>query len=322
VLTHLDLCSGIGGFALAARWAGLQTIGFCEIDPWCQKVLAKHWPGVPQHGDLKSLQAALALEWAGEYGRVDLITGGYPCQPFSVAGQRKGSDDDRHLWPHILELIKGIRPRWCLFENVAGHITLGLDTVLSDLEAEGYSCWPAVIPAMAAGAKHRRDRVWIIASTQALAHSHNTGWSKHSRAITIQSQYTAAQCGSENWARGAWQTERSLGNALDGISRWLAESRGGGLLPFWIECELCEDLWCLTHAMHVYECQCGSPGDDSWFVGPGIANPWHSDWERGCPRVTEGEKQRTQKLKALGNAIVPQIAYQLMVSMLMAENQK
>ncbi len=157
-MKHLDLFSGIGGFALAARWVGWETVGFCEIDPYCQKVLRKHWPDVPIYEDIRELDGRTV-------GHVDIITGGYPCQPFSVAGKRRGEADDRHLWPEFARLIQEIRPRWVVGENVAGHISMGLDSVLSDLEGCGYSHETFVIPACAVGAPHRRYRVWIIGYT-------------------------------------------------------------------------------------------------------------------------------------------------------------
>jgi DNA (cytosine-5)-methyltransferase 1 len=138
-LRHLDLFSGIGGFALAARRVGWETVGFCEVDPFCRAVLRKHWPDVPIHPDVRELTADAV-------GSVDIITGGYPCQPFSYAGERRGTDDDRHLWPEFARLIRELRPRWAVGENVAGHITMGLDAVLIDLEGLGYSWEAFVIP--------------------------------------------------------------------------------------------------------------------------------------------------------------------------------
>jgi DNA (cytosine-5)-methyltransferase 1 len=152
----LDLFSGIGGFALAARNVGWQTVAFCESEPFCQAVLRKHWPDVPIHPDVRTLTGDAV-------GSVDIITGGYPCQPFSLAGKRGGSDDDRHLWPEFARLIRELRPRWVLGENVAGHITLGLDDVLADLEGLGYAWEAFVIPAVAVDARHRRERLWIAA---------------------------------------------------------------------------------------------------------------------------------------------------------------
>ena len=153
----LDLFSGIGGFSLGLERAGFETVAFCEIDPYCRKVLKKHWPEVPIFEDIRKLNG-------DEVDDIGLICGGYPCQPFSCAGKREGKNDDRHLWPEMYRIIKAIRPRWVIAENVAGHISMGLDTVLSDLEAEGYTCWTFVIPACAVDAKHRRDRVWIVAN--------------------------------------------------------------------------------------------------------------------------------------------------------------
>ena len=160
-LKVLDLFSGIGGFSLGLeRTGGFETVAFCEIEKYPRKVLAKHWPDVPIYEDVKKLTHEQLQ--ADGLGRIDIITAGYPCQPFSAAGQRRGKEDDRHLWPEVKRLMATVRPRWGLFENVAGHISMGLDEVLSDLENEGYAAWPCVIPACAVNAVHRRDRVWII----------------------------------------------------------------------------------------------------------------------------------------------------------------
>jgi DNA (cytosine-5)-methyltransferase 1 len=157
-LRHLDLFSGIGGFALAARMiGGFETVAFCEIDRYAQKVLKKNFPGIPISSDILTLDSQ-------DYAPVDLITGGYPCQPFSSAGKRNGENDHRHLWPEMLRCIERARPTWIVSENVIGHVTLGLDQVLSDLDTLGYTTQPLVIPACAVGAPHRRDRVWIIAN--------------------------------------------------------------------------------------------------------------------------------------------------------------
>ena len=153
---HLDLFSGIGGFALAAKWAGFRTITFCEWDKFCQKVLRKNFPDVPIFGDIRELDGT-------KYKGVELLTGGFPCQPFSIAGKQKGKDDDRYLWPEMLRIISEAQPTWIIGENVAGIVNMALDQVLIDLEAQGYAAWPFIIPACAVGAPHRRDRVWILA---------------------------------------------------------------------------------------------------------------------------------------------------------------
>ena len=157
----LDLFSGIGGFALGLERAGMETIAFCEYDEKARLVLKKHWPDVPMYNDVRTLTGE-QLEKDG-ITDIGLICGGYPCQPFSVAGKRKGQADDRHLWPEFFRLIKEIRPTWVIAENVAGHINMGLEDVLADLESEGYQCQTFLIPACAVDAFHRRDRVWIVA---------------------------------------------------------------------------------------------------------------------------------------------------------------
>jgi len=164
----LDLFSGIGNFSLGLRWAGMRTVAFCEIEKFPRSVLKKHWPDIPIFQDVRDLHVEDLPE------AVDLICGGYPCQPFSYAGERRGTRDHRHLWPEVMRLIRefhaaGHKPDWCLFENVAGHVTLGLDQVLFDLEREGYSVWTIIVPACAVNAPHRRDRVWIIAKRRQAA---------------------------------------------------------------------------------------------------------------------------------------------------------
>lgn len=158
-LRILDLFSGIGGFSLGLeKTGGFETIAFCEIEEFPCKILAKHWPNVPIYKDVRTLDAT-------QLGRIDVITGGYPCQPFSHAGKRLGAEDDRHLWPEMRRLIKELRPAWVIGENVAGHISMGLDDVLFDLDALGYSAQAFVIPACAVNAPHRRDRVWIVGNS-------------------------------------------------------------------------------------------------------------------------------------------------------------
>ena len=137
--------------------AGMTCAGPVEIDEYCNRVLEKHWPAVPRWRDVKEINPA-------DLPAVELICGGYPCQPFSLSGERRGQEDDRHLWPFIFSIIAQKKPAWCLFENVVGHVTLGLDQVLSDLESLGYATWPLIIPACAVGALHQRDRIWIMAN--------------------------------------------------------------------------------------------------------------------------------------------------------------
>ena len=128
----------------------------CEIDPFCRKVLREHWPKVPLFGDVREVSGAYV-------GAIDVIYGGYPCQPFSSAGSRRGEKDPRYLWPHFMRLVGELRPTWVIGENVAGHISLGLDAVLHDLESAAYTARTFCIPAGAVGAPHRRYRVFVVA---------------------------------------------------------------------------------------------------------------------------------------------------------------
>jgi len=155
-MTVGSLFSGIGGFDLGLERAGMTIKWQVEIDDFCNKVLEKHWPDVKRYRDIKELRG-------DELEPVDLICGGFPCQPFSTAGKRRSKEDDRYLWPEMLRVIRAVRPNWIIGENVAGIVSLALDDVLSDLESEGYSCQSFIIPACAVNAPHRRDRVWIIA---------------------------------------------------------------------------------------------------------------------------------------------------------------
>ena len=181
----LDLFSGIGGFSYAAEKlvGGYKTVAFCEMDEFCQKVLQKHWPEIPIYDDVRTLDAT-------RLGRIDIVTGGYPCQPFSQAGKRQGEKDERHLWPEMLRIIKSCKPRYVVAENVAGHVNMGLDQVLTDLEDQGYTTRPIIIPACAKNAPHRRDRVWIIGE---LTTNTNNSGNRASRGNINKEQQTIEQ---------------------------------------------------------------------------------------------------------------------------------
>lgn len=200
-IRHLDLFSGIGGFALAGRMAWgdrHEVVAFCDNDAFCQNVLMKNFPNVPIYGDIKELTIGrLAanserqrpvqreqqgrprhqeeLPARGDFPRIDLLTGGFPCQPFSHAGKKRGDKDDRFLWPEMLRVIRETRPTWVVGENVAGIINMALDQVCLDLENEGYEVQPFVIPACALNAPHRRDRVWIVGRRTAARDAEGVG---------------------------------------------------------------------------------------------------------------------------------------------------
>jgi DNA (cytosine-5)-methyltransferase 1 len=160
----LDLFSGIGGFSLGLERAGMRTVAFCEVDKFCQQVLKKHWPDVPIHDDITQLDGK---QYAGA---IDLVCGGFPCQPFSVAGKQKGKNDNRYLWPEMLRIVSEAKPTWFIGENVPGIINMALEQVCVDLEAQGYEVQTLIIPACAVDAPHRRNRIWIV------AYSKYNGW--------------------------------------------------------------------------------------------------------------------------------------------------
>lgn len=155
-----SLFSGGGLGDLGFMAAGMDIAWQVEIDEYCQKILALRFPESEKYRDIKNIKGTA-------HAKVDILTGGFPCQPFSVAGKQKGKEDNRYLWPEMLRVIKECRPRWVVGENVPGIINMALDTVCSDLEAEGYEVWPIVFPSHALGAWHKRDRLWIV------------GYSKH-----------------------------------------------------------------------------------------------------------------------------------------------
>lgn len=162
MLTHLSLCSGIGGLDLAAESAGFVTIGQCEYADYQTKVLERHWPDVPRWRDIRTLNGENFYDRTGQR-TVDVISGGIPCQPFSVAGKRRSKEDDRYLWPEMFRVIQELCPLWVVVENVTGIINLALNQVLSDLESIGYEGQTFVIPACGVDAPHKRERVCIVA---------------------------------------------------------------------------------------------------------------------------------------------------------------
>jgi len=212
----LDLFSGIGGFSLGLERAGMRTVAFCELDPFARAVLKKHWPDVPQFADVRRLTGE-------QVGTVDVVAGGYPCQPYSAAGKRDGARDDRHLWPEMRRLVGELRPRWVIGENVAGHITLGLDQVLTDLDGLGYTSRAFVIPACAVDAPHKRERVWIVA--HAFGERGRGGNDTRQDAIHADARSKTFGAGGNG---GGWATEPGVGRVANGISNRVDRLRGLG----------------------------------------------------------------------------------------------
>ena len=176
-MTHGSLFSGIGGFDLAARWAGWPTAFQVEIDPWCRRILSRHFPNAQRHNDIREFNARPFR------GAVDVISGGFPCQPYSSAGKRLGKSDDRHLWPEMLRVIREAAPRWIVGENVRGLVTwssgLVFEEVQADLEATGYQVQAFLLPAAGVDASHERYRVWFVAHRNSIKRSQSLAIGYH-----------------------------------------------------------------------------------------------------------------------------------------------
>lgn len=241
-MTHASLFSGVGGFDLAAEWAGWTNMFNCDIDPFCRRVLAYHFPNAVQYEDIRTTDFTV---WRG---RIDVLTAGFPCQPFSVAGKRKGTDDDRYLWPEVPRAIREIRPRWVVGENVRGFVNwsegMVLDTVFADLEAFGYEVQPFVLPACAVGAPHRRDRIWIVAhradagaeglrERQEQAYGHGAATDAARLGLPIPRKARDGRCGfANNGRRYGWEnfpTQPPVRSRNDGLSAGL----DGITFPSW-----------------------------------------------------------------------------------------
>ena len=269
MLKHVDIFSGIGGFPLGFEWAGLSEPSmFCEIDPWCRQVLGKHWPTVPITNDVKEL----ANDPENLVPDCDILTGGYPCQPFSVAGKQKAHEDDRHLWPYLYQIITRKRPTYAVLENVYGHIGLGLDTVLLDLEAEGYATRTFVVPACSVNAPHRRDRLWIV------AYSDGKGLEGRKDSRDFEEE---GQINNEQSTRCSDRT--TVANS---------DSQRGSCRSTWREDA--EDVGQSSRGEGNYRSRV-----EAWESEPNVG------------RVANGIPKRVDRLRGLGNAIVPQIAMQI-----------
>ena len=263
--THLDLFSGIGGFALAAGWAGFTTVGFVEYEDFPKRLLSRRFPCIPIHSDIHDFDAT-------PFRGVDLVTGGFPCQPFSAAGKQRGKEDDRWLWKEMLRVIIEAQPTWVLAENVAGLINMALDEVLADLEAQDYATGTVILPACSQNALHRRDRVWIIAKS--LAHSEQQRLQEHVEQQT-ESSDAPSGCSTDTTVAHS-EIERTQGLRASGVEE--PPAYAGQEVPL-----------------------CGHEriGSSYWETEPAVG------------RVADGIPNRVDRLRGLGNAIVPQVAYEL-----------
>ena len=319
-LKHLDLFSGIGGFSLGLEaTGGFETVAFCDIDKYSKKVLKKQWPNVKQYEDIKELNYG-RLKTDG-IGPIDIITGGYPCQPFSIAGRKKGEEDPRHLWPEYFRLIKELRPSWVIGENVSGHIKLGLDTVLENLESEGYSARTFSISASSVGAKHQRERIWIVANArQHGGRIEPTGNSEGTGRGPLKTTERSAD--TDTISRSS-EGEKTLANSVElGLEKHghseTTESikRGETMADTNVEGR--------QGGIHrgqnkEWENQQRYFGRNSAAHGQQEQNWWDIEPELG--RVAHGIPNRVDRLKGLGNSLVPQIPYFIAQSILQVEEQ-
>lgn len=232
-MTHGSLFSGIGGFDLASQWMGWQNLFHCEMNPFGQKVLNHYWPDAELFTDITK------SDFKKYANQIDILTGGFPCQPYSHAGKRLGKEDDRHLWPEMLRAIREIQPTWVVGENVSGLISwnggLVFHEVQTDLEAEGYEVFPVVLPACAVNAPHRRDRIWFIAYSGLQRQTERQQQSmgieqlrKERPIINTNDQGRTTGFGGiqkENGEIPEWNNDSEFGNASNGITTNPASNR-------------------------------------------------------------------------------------------------
>lgn len=327
-MKHIGLFEGIGGFSLAARWMGWETIAWCEFNPFCQTVLKYHFKNATPHGDIRNTDFSIYR------GKCDILTGGFPCQPFSTAGQRKGTDDDRYLWPEMLRAVREIAPRWILGENVDGIFTwsegMVFETVCADLENEGYEVQAYRIPACATGAPHRRDRWWFVAHANLCTNRTNKkqdGKEDGLSEINRKKQLRTGQPSGTNFndAENPLRNGRENVGCKENTALWEQRdiSAGNGIGVYY---EKDGDASNYPPAglerNHPKGQRCTGGWNSQHFCSDG--SQWDEHWLKAATRLCSVDdgfsgkldgitfpKWRNESIKAYGNAIVPQVAYQI-----------
>lgn len=298
-LTHLSLFSGIGGLDLAAEAAGFATVGQCEFADYPTKVLEKHWPDVPRWKDIRTLNGESFYAKTGRR-TVDLISGGFPCQPFSVAGNQKGKDDERYLWPEMLRVIRELTPRWVVCENVPGIMRIAAGDVVESLERAGYDVAVFNFEAAAVGALHRRARVAFVANAMC---------------ERLRQPQLLCDTGSNSETIRQWETGEAFRSGK--VPGAMADTNGEGLQRF--QQYGAFDAARKTPSKATGECsktmadscclrlQRNTRREHAWESAHGYARLWRNWWAAEPPlgRVANGVPNRMDRIRCLGNAVVP-----------------
>lgn len=321
----LDLFSGIGGFALGLHRAGFQTSAFCEIEPYCRAVLRKHWPETPIYDDVRTLTASSLSRDGIE---VDVICGGFPCQPWSLAGQRKGRDDDRDLWPEMLRIIRDCQPRWVIGENVPGlddKRFMALDGVLSDLENAGYQARPFEIPACAVDAPHKRSRLFIVANAK---HGGRIGQQAGTGRNVADGRQAGRQqdaCGAGDSGAGALEKSERSGwergdTDREGPGAALSSGKGNGAVVN-DQGERRGEGRAGAEVRSGRDATAGTGGAGAWSDYEWLVDPQGKARrvKPGIRLLDVGISRRVDQIRSLGNAVVPQAITEIGRAIMVAE---